>query len=97
MTALQSFDARAASFRAASQSFRPLSREERNSIHDRILRTVSARGGETLDALGRRTDNQWSPAETAVANGLAVDTRLRADQWVKIAVDVPLAAEVDAK
>lgn len=81
----------AASAAAAARSFRRLSAAERGRIHELRVRIVRARGGESLEALGRRTGNAWTLEETAVANGLAPSDRLSAGRAVKIAVAVPYA------
>ena len=62
---------------------------ERDSIAELRLAVVSARRGETLEALGRRTRNAWSPEKTAVANGLEPGVRLSRGQAVKIVIAHP--------
>ncbi len=79
-------------FARSAFSFRRMSGAERNGIESLRLHAVSARAGETLDSLSRRTGNRWSVAQTAVANALSADARLRAGQLVKIAVAVPFRA-----
>jgi predicted Zn-dependent protease len=71
-------------------SFGPLPASERGRIHGLRLAIATARGGESLAELGRRTGNAWSPDETAVANGLARESRLAAGTLVKIAQPAPL-------
>jgi predicted Zn-dependent protease len=70
-------------------SFRPLRRAERNGIREKRLRSVRARGGETLASLGQRTGNAWSVEQTAIANAISPGTPLQAGRLVKIAVEVP--------
>ncbi len=60
-------------FQAVTQSFRPLSQEERNNIREKRLRLVKAQGGETLSALVARSHSAWKPNQVAVANGLTGD------------------------
>ena len=50
---------------------------------------VTAREGETLEALSQRTDNAANLQVIAVANDLFVSSRLREGQLVKIAVSEP--------
>ena len=50
---------------------------------------VSARRGESLASLSRRTGNVWSVEETAVANGLDVNAVLSSGDRVKVAVATP--------
>jgi len=76
---------------AAARSFGPLTAEERRSIQALQLRVVEARAGENLFALSRRTSNGWSPADTAVYNGLFVDHRFQGGETVKIVVARPYA------
>ncbi|MEE9606517.1 MAG: M48 family metalloprotease [Myxococcota bacterium] len=73
-------------FRKVAGSFRPLRDEERSSIHEKRLRVVPARGGETLAELAERTGNSWELKQLAAANGLSERSRLESGQLVKIAV-----------
>ncbi len=75
-------------FLETARSFRGLTRSERRSIRERRLRVVTARRGESLAALSRRTGNVWSVDETAVANGLDTSARLGRGDRIKIAVEV---------
>jgi predicted Zn-dependent protease len=69
-----------------TRSFRSISASERELARPTRLRVATARAGETLVELGRRHGNRWSPAETAVANGIDADMALRSGQKLKIAV-----------
>jgi predicted Zn-dependent protease len=80
-------------FRKFSHSFRPLSPEERARITELRLRLAHAKPGETLAELGARTANEWDPAYTAVANGLAPGARLAPGAALKIAVREPYVPE----
>ena len=73
----------------AAQSFRAITSSERASIQEQVLAVVTARAGETLVQLGRRTGNTWSPQETAVANGVPLDVRFSGGFAVKIAKERP--------
>jgi predicted Zn-dependent protease len=84
-----SFGSYAGTFRDAARSFRPLSDRERAGITELRLRVATAREGESLAALSRRTGNAWSLEETAVANDLPIGRPLRGGEPVKIAVEVP--------
>jgi predicted Zn-dependent protease len=83
------FAGHAPAFARVARSFRHLSDRERASIRDLRLRIVTARAGEPLTALSRRTGNTWTAEETAVANGLALGGRLSAGEPVKIVREVP--------
>jgi predicted Zn-dependent protease len=78
-------------FRRTARSFRPLTPRERASITRRLLHVVTAREGETLEALSHRTGNVWSLSATSAMNAIHETERLRAGQRVKIARDHPLA------
>jgi predicted Zn-dependent protease len=69
---------------ATARSFRPLTEAERASIQATRLRVVTARPGEGLAELGRRTGNAWDPSSTAVYNGIFVDHRFDGGEPVKI-------------
>jgi predicted Zn-dependent protease len=87
MARAQSFAAYSDVFAKVAQTFRPLSDSERALVKERRLRLVSAREGESIAALSERSGNVWSPAETAVMNGLSETSRLRAGELVKVAVE----------
>jgi predicted Zn-dependent protease len=79
----------AGTFRDAARSFRSLARHEREGITELRLRVATAREGESLAALSRRSGNAWSLEETAVANHRPIERSLRGGEPVKIAVEVP--------
>jgi predicted Zn-dependent protease len=91
MSPTSRFNIHAPAFARVAQSFRRLFPSEQASIHDLRLRSVSARAGERLVDLSRRTANAWTAEETAVANGLPLGALLAAGDPVKIAVKVPYA------
>jgi predicted Zn-dependent protease len=70
-------------------SFRPLSSDERAGMTEKRLRLITARGGETIDALATRAHSAWIADEVAVANGLALAAQLREGQMIKVAVEEP--------
>jgi predicted Zn-dependent protease len=72
-----------------ARSFRPLTPEQRASIHETRLHVVSALPEETLQALSERTENQWDLQQTAVVNDLFTDRPLEAGHLVKVAVSRP--------
>jgi predicted Zn-dependent protease len=76
-------------FQAVTQSFRPLSQEERNSIRQKRLRLVKAQAGENLTALVDRSHSAWKVNQVAVANGLTGTESLREGQLIKITVEEP--------
>ena len=76
-------------FQAVTQSFRPLTQEERNNIREKRLRLVKAQSGETLSGLVARSHSAWKPNQVAVANGLTGSEPLLDGQMIKIAVEEP--------
>ena len=75
-----------ATIRKTALSFRPLTADELASIRETRLRIVSARRGETLSQLSKRTGNTWDPKTTAVINGVKLDQPLKRGQLIKIGV-----------
>jgi predicted Zn-dependent protease len=75
-----------------AQTFRPLSAAERGGVTERRIRLITARAGETIDALASRSQSAWTREEIAVANGLAVGDRLAAGQVIKVAIAEPYRA-----
>ena len=76
--------------RNAALTLRPLTEAERGSVTGKRLRIVAARRGERLEDLAARSGNAWSPAYTALANGLDVEATLADGKLVKIARLEPL-------
>jgi len=71
--------------RNAALTLRLLTEAERGAVTGRRLRIIAARGGERLEDLAARSGNTWSPAYTALANGLDLEATLSEGQLVKIA------------
>jgi predicted Zn-dependent protease len=71
--------------RNAALSLRPLTAAERGTVTGKRLRIITARQGERLPDLTARAGNAWSPAYTAVVNGLDPEVVLREGQLLKIA------------
>ncbi|MCG3777011.1 MAG: Beta-barrel assembly-enhancing protease [Nitrospira sp.] len=74
-------------FEAVAQSFHPLSGHERARITETRIRLMTARKGETIEALAARSHSAWKADEVAVINGLAAATLLREGQLLKVAVE----------
>lgn len=74
-------------FEAVAGSFHPLSGHERARITETRIRLVTARKGETIEALAARAHSAWRADEVAVINGLAAATLLREGQLLKVAVE----------
>ena len=71
--------------RDAAFSLRPLTVAERSSVTGKRLRIITARQDERLEGLTARVGNAWSPAYTALVNGLDPEVVLHEGQLVKIA------------
>jgi predicted Zn-dependent protease len=76
-------------FRTTAYSFRPITDKEKASITEIRLRVVTARTGEDLGRLSKRTRNVWDAKTTAVVNGIDAGQPLEKGQLVKIAVKQP--------
>ena len=63
----------------AALSLRPLTDVERGAVTGKRLRIVAARHGERLENLAARSGNVWSPAYTALVNGLKAKRNCRRD------------------
>jgi predicted Zn-dependent protease len=89
MTSPARFAELARLFERTAESFRPLTRRERDGITELRLHVVRSRGNETLAVLGRRVGNAWTLEETAIANGLSTTARLQYGQTLKVALRGP--------
>jgi predicted Zn-dependent protease len=73
-------------FERTAASFRPLRPEDQARITESRLRIRPARAGENIAQVLARGGATWSPAQAAVANGVAPDRRLERDWPVKVPV-----------
>jgi predicted Zn-dependent protease len=78
---------------ATARSFRPISEDERSGIEVTRVRIATARAGEGLADLSRRTKNVWSVNDTAVYNAVFADHRYAGGESVKIAVREPYRSD----
>lgn len=76
----------AVAFASVARSFQALTPELRDSVRETRLRIVAARPGESLEALSRRTGNEWDLQRTAIMNDVFADAPLASGQLVKVAV-----------
>ncbi|HTU02766.1 MAG TPA: M48 family metalloprotease, partial [Candidatus Sulfotelmatobacter sp.] len=76
-------------FDQSVQSFRAMTPADAAGLRETRLRVTTARAGESLADLARRSRSVWSPEELAIANGLPADARLKAGQPIKVAVSEP--------
>jgi len=86
ITSVQRHGGWAPTFERVAGSFRAINDAERRRARPLRLRLATARAGESLVELGRRTNNAWKPEQTAVANAIEVGKPLASGQIVKIAV-----------
>jgi predicted Zn-dependent protease len=71
-----------------ANSFHVMTDTERNSIHQNVVHVVKANDGETIEELSKRTNNVLDLDYTALINNVDLDTKLSADQWLKIGIKV---------
>jgi predicted Zn-dependent protease len=71
--------------RNAALSLRPSTEVERGAVTGKRLRIVAARPGERLENLSARAGNVWSPAYTALVNGVDAEAVLDEGRLIKIA------------
>jgi len=83
--------------RSVASSFRPITQEERDQVTTTVLRIAQAEPGETLQALGQRVGNAYSPQQTAVLNGVFVDVVFQGGELVKVAQAKPYAGNPSAQ
>ena len=72
-----------------TNSFRPLSPEERAAIREQRIRLVKARELENVRAVVARSGSVWTPAQTAVANNVTDYEPLHEGHVIKIVVAEP--------
>jgi predicted Zn-dependent protease len=71
------------------RSFRPLSRQERDSITVTRLKIVAAQQGETAKDLAKRTGSVWDSSMIAAVNSIDPGEGLAEGRLVKVAVRQP--------
>jgi predicted Zn-dependent protease len=76
-----------------ARSFRPMTDKERSSIMATRMQVVTARGGEDIPGLSKRTRNAWDPTVTAVYNGVLPNHRFERGDLVKIALVTPYTSK----
>jgi predicted Zn-dependent protease len=69
---------------ATARSFRGLSDQDRTNLRSTRLAIVKAKSGEDVIALSKRTQNVWSPADTAAVNDIPAGHRFSGGELVKI-------------
>jgi len=85
-----------AAFQSTVRSFRPLTEEEHSKLKSVRVHIVMAQEKEDLLALSERTQNVWTPLETAVYNGMFADVVFDQPRLVKIAVSDLYVPAIDA-
>jgi predicted Zn-dependent protease len=78
--------------RNTTRSFRPLTSEQRSEIRETRLHLVTARPGEDLEAIDRRSDNAWDISTMAMYNGVFSNHRFEGGELVKTARVEPYTA-----
>ncbi|MFW2389550.1 MAG: M48 family metalloprotease [Polyangiales bacterium] len=72
-------------FESAAKSFRESTRIELEALRESRLRLVAARTQETLAAVGKRSESQWSAPKLSVANAMKTTKKLSQGVLIKIA------------
>lgn len=75
--------------KGVADSLRPLTDAERKSITEMRLRVVTAKAGESLEALSKRSNGALAVPVLAAMNGLPERATFRGGELVKVAVKVP--------
>lgn len=75
--------------KGVADSLRPLTDAERKSITEMRLRVVTAKAGESLEALSKRSNGALAVPVLAAMNGLPERAAFRGGELVKVAVKVP--------
>lgn len=78
------------------RSFRPLTDAERAKISGMRIHLVTARAGETLEELGRRSDTAWNISTSAAYNGLFTTHRFEGGELVKTTRIEPYRSQNEA-
>lgn len=73
-------------FVQSAASFRPTDDADRRRVAVVRLRSAAARDGESLTALIRRAGGIWNAEQTAIANGIEVNSRLEPGGPIKVPV-----------
>jgi predicted Zn-dependent protease len=81
--------------RSAAMSFRSLKPSERALIKETRVRIVSARAGESLSQLRRRTKSAWNDKTIAIFNGLSQNQKLKKGQLIKVAISGPYRSQTN--
>jgi predicted Zn-dependent protease len=81
---------------STARSFRPLSEDERARITGMRLQLVTARAGEDLEELGRRSGDAWNISMRAAYNGLFTTHRFEGGELVKTTRIEPYRSETQA-
>jgi len=74
---------------ATARSFRTMTDEERRGIEVTRLQVETARAGEGIAELSKRSKNVWSINDTAVYNAIFADKRFAGGEQIKVAVREP--------
>ena len=82
-------------FEAVAATFRAPSRSELQQVYESRLRLVAAKQGETLSAVTRRAQSQWSVDKAAAANGMNDNDKLAGGESIKVSKREPYRKGAD--
>ena len=71
-------------FEAAASTFRAPSKNELDRVYENRLRLVEAKRGETVSAIAKRANSQWSAERVAAANAMRANAKLAGGEAVKV-------------
>ena len=80
-------------FEAAAATFRAPSEAELQQVYEDRLRLVAASAGETLSAVAKRAQSQWSAERVAAANAMKVSDKLAGSESIKVSKREPYRSE----
>jgi len=78
---------------STTRSFRPLTEADRAKITETQIQLVTARAGESLEELARRSGDTWNIAMTAAYNGVFTTHRFKGGELVKTARTEPYRSQ----
>ncbi len=78
-------------FEATAATFRTTTKADLQQVYENRVRLVTARKGETLSAIAKRAQSQWSVEQVAAANAMSVDEKPGEGAAIKVSKREPYA------
>ena len=76
-------------FEASAATFRAPSQDELQQVYEDRLRVVAAKQGETVSAIAKRSQSQWSVEKVAAANAMSTTGKLGGGEAIKVSKREP--------